>query len=236
MVASERGEAHLAYWQKQLAGTPPVLRLFHDAPKNVSGLERRIHIARLSPALSADMRAFAASEGLNLATVFLGIFKLLLYQLSGEDELWVGMPVMVRPRRCFQNTLGYFVNMMVVRSCFQKEPSFIDFLKALRLTMTDGLDHSVYPFALLAQKLRFNLKNAAAKEAPSLYQAIFAFQNFTRPLAPAGEGLDTGLTVAHLAHIHQEGDEPLGLEVFEQADHFQLIMTHDSALLGESFV
>ncbi len=48
--------------------------------------------------------------------MYLAIFKGLLYQYTNQEDVIVGMPTMGRSEAQFESVIGYFINMIAVRS------------------------------------------------------------------------------------------------------------------------
>ncbi|HXH13353.1 MAG TPA: condensation domain-containing protein, partial [Alphaproteobacteria bacterium] len=230
MMASPEGREHLAYWQHQLAGPLPVLDLFGRRPRweIARRFEGRTHTRPLSAELSREIWRFAQSHQCNPSVVFLALFKLLLYRYSGQDDLIVGIPTMVRPEERFEALVGYFVNMIAVRSQVDGGRSFLDLMHQVELTLVDGLDHSAYPFVALLRSLHVP---QARGHAP-VFQVCFAYQNFVhrKELEGFGRKYAQPLSIEFVEGIHQEGEFELTLEVVAQHDRFVLNLKYDPEL------
>ncbi|TAL55533.1 MAG: hypothetical protein EPN89_00360, partial [Methylovulum sp.] len=215
MLAGDEGRDHLAYWKQQLAGELPVLALPADHPRRfVQTFNGHSHECRLEPALTQKLREFAPLHGVNLSVLYLAVFTVLLYRYTGQNDILVGMPTLGRPQRRFEALIGYFINMVVIRSRLSGETRFTELLKTLQLTVLDGLDHAALPFPVLVRELAVSRDQAMSP----VYQVSFAYQNFARPL----EHAETG--IALVEGIHQEGEDELGLEVYEEKDRTLLKM------------
>lgn len=66
-----------------------------------------------------------------MATLLLAIFKGLLYRYTGQTDILIGTPSAGRPQQRFEETIGYFINMVVIRSQVEGHTSFLDYLKQL---------------------------------------------------------------------------------------------------------
>lgn len=221
MLSSNAGEEHGSYWKQQLSGTLPILNLPTDRPRpSVQSFKGQTYSSRLSPELTRQIKSFAKAHYMNLSVVFLGIFKVLLHRYTGQDDVIVGMPTMVRPQEHFDSLVGYFVNMIPIRSQVLGEQSFSEFIKALQLTLIDGLDHAAYPFPVLVREL--NLPRTQANSP--VFQVGFFYQNFLQStnIKRIQEQYQGTLSIEVVDGIHQEGEYEFVLEVFEQKDGFVL--------------
>ncbi|MDO9105380.1 MAG: amino acid adenylation domain-containing protein [Methylovulum sp.] len=228
MLASAAGQEHLRYWQQQLAGEIPPLALPTDYPRPaVQRFNGKTYEVPLSPVLAQQLKALAAAQGMTLSVVFLAAFKVLLYRYSGQVDIAVGMPTLGRPQRRYEDIIGYFINMIVIRSRFSAEQTFTDVLNKLRLTVVDGLDHAEYPFPGLVRELKINRDPAVAP----LFQVSYAYQNFVSANdASAFAGLEM------LSGIHQEGADDIGLEIHEAADGYVVKIDYNCDLFADSTI
>lgn len=110
----ERKEEQLcSYWEKQLAGELPVLKLPTDRPRPpVRRLKREAETFRLSDELSVRLRQLASDNQTTLYTTLLAAVQVLLARLSGQDDVVVGSPMTLRKERAFSQTVGLFTDLI----------------------------------------------------------------------------------------------------------------------------
>ncbi|MCP4996507.1 MAG: amino acid adenylation domain-containing protein, partial [Gammaproteobacteria bacterium] len=232
LLAGDKGRRHLAYWQTQLSGDLPVLSLPLDSPRpSLQRFEGDIYQVTLDPDLTQKVRALAESGRVSLAVLFLSIFKLLLYRYTGQEDILIGMPTVGRPQRRFEETMGYFINMVVIRSQVQGNTSFMAYLKALHLIMIDALDHAAYPFPKLVAGL--NVKRDPAMSP--LFQVSYAFQNFipsTELKALESYGTEAA-TYEFIDEIQAAGEFDLALEILDVEDSYLLKLKYNSGLFHQ---
>ncbi len=223
-LESERGEGDLAYWKEKLVAPLPILELPTDfARPSEPSYKGETHSRGLSKELSEQLRRLARSLNVNLSILFLAGFKAVLSRYTNQEEIVVGMPTRGRPDSRFDSTIGYFINMVALRSKIEKESSFSDFLKELQLTVADALDHADYPLSALVRALPIE----RTRSASPLFQAAFLFQNFfqSNPLSKTAESLPA-LQIQLMEEIRQEGEFELALEVYEKGDQLQLNLSY----------
>jgi amino acid adenylation domain-containing protein len=216
-LASDKGAAQLAYWTARLSGERPALDLPADRasdplrPLSAASLERRV-----DPEVAQAVRAAAKALRVTRPAFFLAVLNMLLHRYTGAGDILVGMPVMGRPKRHFESSVGCFANMIVMRSMVSADMPAADLVKQTHATMIDGLDHADVPFATVARRL-----GRTPLDGP-LYDVAFAYQNFfdARPLG-AGATLITD--------VRQPGGDALGLELFEEGDALRIVANYDAA-------
>ncbi|MDJ0460312.1 non-ribosomal peptide synthetase [Streptomyces sp. H27-C3] len=226
-LAGPEGARHRAFWQDALLGPLPVLNLdIERSPAPGAAAVGKTARLALPMALAAEVRDLCAARGVKPAVLFLAVYELLLHRYSGERDLIVGVPSMGRPGPSYDDSVGYFVNMVPVRHGVRRDEPFTDFLRELTLVMADGLDHAAYPFPRIVQDLSLRTGPGASP----VFQVSYVFQN-KRMMHVADEVLDLGLarSLRFVDEIAQEGEFKLHLEVFENAaDDYTLHLKYDA--------
>ncbi|HVG10753.1 MAG TPA: amino acid adenylation domain-containing protein [Thermoanaerobaculia bacterium] len=169
-VATERerlegraAERHWTYWRERLAGELPVCELPADRPRPpVRSFRGGSCTRRMRLELPAS-RAFPfLVAGLDV----------LLHRMSGQTDLLIGSPMSGRLAPGFDDTLGYFVNPVVLRSDLSGSPTFGQLLERVRGIAMGALRHQEYPFPLLVERLQPERDPAR----PPVFQVMLAFQ------------------------------------------------------------
>ncbi len=173
LLASAEGERLRAYWMQQLAGELPVLNLPTDRPRppvqTYRGSSRGFNV---SADLTHGLKALSQSNGATLYMTLLATFQTLLYRYTEQPDIALGSPVSGRDRGMLAGLVGYFVNLVVVRSRVTGDPTFNEFLAHVRQTTLAAFDHHDYPFALLVEHLQ---PERDPSRSP-LFQVMFVLQ------------------------------------------------------------
>ncbi len=169
-----RGEAldrELAWWRERLAGAPELLELPTDRPRPAVQTYRGTHEqAELPPELPERLAALARSEGATLFMVTLGAFQVLLSRYAGSDDVVVGSPIAGRTQSELEGLIGFFVNVLVLRTDLSGEPSFREALRRVRAVTLGAYEHQEVPFERLVAELQ---PERSMSHAP-LFQAMFS--------------------------------------------------------------
>ncbi|MET0333044.1 MAG: condensation domain-containing protein, partial [Rhizobacter sp.] len=234
LLASDAGSRHLAYWRGQLAQPLPVLELPGDLPRHLSQRDQgRTHGLRIDDASRQRIRVLASQLRVSPAVFFLAVYKLLLQRYSAQRDLIVGVPNVGRPEPRFEQLVGYFINMVPVRSRIDPQESFAHFARALQLTLADGLEHAAYPFAALVR----NLKVPRHAGQSPIFQVAYEYQSASVVGEASGGASDNGATaVRRVQGLNQEGEYELVLEVLEHTDGFGLNIKHDPQLFSAGYI
>ncbi|HEX7238923.1 MAG TPA: MupA/Atu3671 family FMN-dependent luciferase-like monooxygenase, partial [Longimicrobiaceae bacterium] len=203
-------ERQLAFWRAELAGAPPVLDLPTDRPRPaVQGSREGVLALALPASTSRALRALSRREGATLFMTLLGAWQLLLARWSGEDDVSVGSPVAGRTRLETEGLIGFFVNMLVLRTEVRAEASFPELLGQVRETTLGAYAHQDIPFEKLVEELA---PQRSLTHAP-LFQVTFSLQSRERAAPWSGS-----------LRMEQMGDEEgaakydLALDLAESGD------------------
>ncbi len=173
MLATAEGKKQEEYWLKQLGGDLPVLELPCDRPRPaVQTYRGSLAFSQLDPELTTGLKRIAKDHEMTLNMVLLAGYQLMLHQLSGQDDLLVGMPTSGRSRNEFASIVGYFVNPVVSRSRLEGLATTADYFAQVRASMLGALEHQDFPLPLLVDIL----KPERDPSRSTLFQCLFVMQ------------------------------------------------------------
>ncbi|MCP4662030.1 MAG: non-ribosomal peptide synthetase, partial [bacterium] len=181
-------EEQLSYWRRQLAGAPPTLELPCDRPRALRRSYRGTTLGlRLTPELSAGLRALSAEHGCTLFVTLLTGFAILLGHTSGQSDVVVGSPVANRQRTELEGLIGFLLNTLALRLDLagdSPDRPFTELLGRVREVTLEAFAHQDLPFAKLVEELQ---PERDLGQTP-FYQVMFVLQS-TPPAAFRMPGL-----------------------------------------------
>jgi len=145
----------LNYWVNQLQDAPELLKLPTDYPRpkiqqNQGGLVNfSLPKTQLEP-----LSRLARQHHCSLQMVLFTTFVLLLHRYSGQTDICVGVPRVMRHQRQTENMIGLFLNLLVLRTQVPPQTRFIDLLQQVRQRALDAYAHQDIPFEYLVNHLR----------------------------------------------------------------------------------
>jgi natural product biosynthesis luciferase-like monooxygenase protein len=161
------------FWRTRLPANLPVLELPTDLPRPPLQSFRGAAVPiAISAELSARVRALSRALSVTPYSVLLAAFQLLLARYSGQSEFVVGTPVSGRTRAQWDNTVGYFVNVLPLLTRVAKHVSGTELALSAQASALDALEHQDYPFVSLVERL-------APTRDPSrspLFDVMFVFE------------------------------------------------------------
>ena len=167
-------EKLLAYWKKQLDGAPLVLDLPADGARPpVQSYQGATYQFQVGAELTGKLKSLSREQGATLFMTLVAGFQALLYRYTGQRDFVIGTPVANRSRQEVEPLIGFFVNLLVLRSEFTAEMTFAEHLKRVRETALDAYAHQELPFEKLVEELQ---PERDLSRSP-VFQVLFALQN-----------------------------------------------------------
>ena len=169
-------ETQLTYWKHQLSDLP-VIELLTDRPRPPFQSYRGAKQSFVFPkVLSDQLQALSRKQGVTFFMTLLAAFQTLLYRYTGQQDIAVGSPIAGRTRSEVEGLIGFFVNMLVLRSDLSGNPTFCELLARVRKIALGAYEHQDVPFEKLVEILH---PERDLSRSP-LFQVMFALQNVPR--------------------------------------------------------
>lgn len=164
----------LTYWQQQLSGNLPVLQLPLDGIRPVSRPFKGAGLPFSLPKnLTEALKKLSLQEGSTLFMTLLAAFKTLLYRYTGQEDVIVGSPIANRNHTDFETLIGFFSNILALRTDLSGNPSFRELLSRVRKVTLEAYAHRDLPFKYLIELLQ--LEGNLYHQPP--LQVVFEFLN-----------------------------------------------------------
>jgi amino acid adenylation domain-containing protein len=169
-------DAQLAYWTERLAGVS-VLDLPGDRPRPSlpSGRGARLAFA-LPDSLMASLEAVGRARGATRFMLLLAGFQALLHRYTGDTDLAVGTPIANRRAAELDGLIGFFVNMLALRTDLSGDPSFGQLVERVREVALGAYANQDVPFEKLVEELH---PERSLGQNP-LFQVMFILQTAPR--------------------------------------------------------
>ncbi|MEH2232807.1 MAG: amino acid adenylation domain-containing protein [Nostoc sp.] len=183
-------ETQLNYWKQQLAGSPPLLELPTDRVRSPMQTNRGgIKHFGLNYHLTQKLKSLSQQSGATLFMTLLAGFVTLLSRYSNQQDILIGSPIANRNRSEIESVIGFFVNILVLRTDVSGNPSFWELLQRVRQVAMEAYSHQDVPFEQVVEALQ---PERNLSYSP-LFQVMFVLQN-----TPPGKLELPGLTLTPL--------------------------------------
>jgi acyl carrier protein len=152
-----------AYWNKQLRGEVPILKLPVDYPSSsIINKESSGYRIILNENKKNKLNELAREYSTTLYVVLLTTFNYFLFDLSKQKDVLIGTATFGREHADLQNVIGYFINTTILRNEINDEESFIDLLKRVNENTLYALEYQSYPLELIVDELKIKYPKISA--------------------------------------------------------------------------
>lgn len=142
------------YWLKEFSGNLPKVELPTDKSRAaIKTYDGKPMYFTIDYTVKEQIAAICSKLDVSLFMFLLSVTKLLLYKYSGQKDLIIGSPVAGRNHPSLNNLIGFFVNMVGLRTAIDPNASFETYLLQVKEKVLDGFDHQSYPFDQLIEDL-----------------------------------------------------------------------------------
>ncbi|MBD0693648.1 hypothetical protein BG452_13700 [Streptomyces sp. CBMA123] len=216
-------QRQLAYWTERLAGLAPVPPArTADAPAGTVAPGARAVATQWTTvpgAVHDALRAVYRSERVTPFMLLLAAFAVVLHRRSGATDIAVGTRAAVRSRPEFESAVGFFVNLLVIRTEVDPDASFRDLLRDVRRAALGAYGHRELPFERVVERLR--PRRGGGFRSP--VNVLFSHQS-TPEVPPAFPGLTARLLNHDPGTLYD-----LDLVFYEEDGDLRALLSHRRA-------
>ncbi|RZM70325.1 non-ribosomal peptide synthetase, partial [Pseudoalteromonas rubra] len=216
------------YWHTCLAELPELHNLPLDYPRPARQTFNGAIVESVVDTLTCErLRAFCDAQR---ASLFMGIqaaFSVLLARYSQETDIVMGTPVANREQDEVANLIGFFANMLVLRSDLSSQPDFLTVLQRSKEMLLGAYAHQQYPF----EKLVEDIQPARNMSFSPLFQVMIVMQNNEQHTLDLSD-----VSISHLPQSEPSAKYDLSLCITEQADQLALSWEYNCDLFAADTV
>lgn len=167
-------ESSIAYWLKQLADVPAELTLPIDPEDRTEKFHGSTVQRQINSSLVQQLERLAQDYGVTLASLILSLFLLLLFKLTKQSDICVGIGAAGRTHPQLEQLVGLMVNILPIRVQITDFMTFTELTYLVAQIMAEALTHQEAPFDEVIRIL--NPPRRAGRQP--LFNVLFAFQSF----------------------------------------------------------
>lgn len=228
LLKSAEMEKQESFWLETLKGDIPVLGLpnRNDIYSQKSG-RGGVEIVALSDEQSEVLKRFAVQSNTTAYNVFLSVLYVLLYNYSGQEDIWIGTPVSERHIPWVDQTMGFIINSIVLRNFPRGDIRFQDFLSNVSERTLDAFSNQNYPFDKLVEKIAVDRD----VEKNPLFDVMLVMQKNEKEILASNN-----LEIEQVSVSTGRAKVALTLGIREYSDYFELEFEYASEIFDEAMI
>ena len=155
LSSSEQSRTVAEFWKRTLREPPPRVTFPHDRAPFSDEMSHSSSGYRsvLPTALTRQLRSVAGSNQTSLFMVLFAAYNLLLRDLSRAQDLIIGIPSANRSDPDIQNTVGFIVDSVIIRTRVESAVNFSEFLRGVSDHVLVSLENAHYPVELACSEV-----------------------------------------------------------------------------------
>lgn len=154
---------------------------------------------KLDPALISAIKKTGAKTGCSFVVTLLSAFEVLLHQITGQQEIVLGLPAAGQAASGYYGLAGHCVNLLPIKSVLKEASTFSSYLKQRKTEILDALEHQQFSLGTLLKTLRLPRDASRLPLVPVVFNMDM--------------NMDDGVAFAGLTHrLHYN---PRAFETFE---------------------
>ncbi|MGO4295021.1 amino acid adenylation domain-containing protein, partial [Chitinophaga sp. RAB17] len=153
-LSSPAIQVHKNYWLQQFEDSLPVLELPAEKPRPsiktyAGGATHKV----INATISKGIKTLCQEQGSTLFMGLLAAVNALLHRYTGQEDIVIGIPIAGREHVDLEYQIGFYSNMLPIRSRPRGSESYRSLLSATREQTLDAYVHQAYPFDELVDAL-----------------------------------------------------------------------------------
>ena len=154
MIDGELGARHWQHWRRNLEDAPPVLNWFTDLrrPESFTGQADVVPLT-FSHGIGDKIKRIASKQSTTTTAVVMAALQVFISRYTREKDFLIGSPFSGRGHRKFEDTVGFFVNMLPLRADLTDDPSFATLVDRVGQTLVKALEHESFPLAEIVRRI-----------------------------------------------------------------------------------
>lgn len=154
MVGGKQWKESQKYWLAKLEKELPVIDFPADYERPmVKSTQGDTTEFLITEPLSDKLQSYTVKQEVSLFMILMSALKVVLYKYTGQQDLIINAPISGRNHPQLEDQIGFFVNMLPLRTMIDTEDDFISVLQKVRKTTLEAFEHGMYPFDKIIEDL-----------------------------------------------------------------------------------
>lgn len=169
------------FWLTYLQGEIPIIELptYSERPDSQTYKGKRLTF-RFSKATYSALCKLGNEKDSTRFMTLISVLNLLFYKYTGLKDVVLGTSVADRSHPAVQEMVGYFLNVIALRTAFKESNTFIELLENTRDSILKAYEHQDYPF----EKVVHNLGIERDPSRSPVFDVVVLFHNYDHSIVP----------------------------------------------------
>lgn len=142
------------YWLNRFKGKTYATNIPTDyLREEVRGFQGSIQKFEIEDGVLDKIKDLSNRSGTTLYMILLSVYNVLLFKYSGERDIITGSPIACRNNSDLENMIGIFVNSIPMRNSVNKDESFNDLLRRVKVNSIEAYKNQEYQFEDLVERI-----------------------------------------------------------------------------------
>lgn len=225
-LTGESLEKFRRFWMKEFEDGIPLLELPTDfsRPETPTGKGHK-QVFKIQNDFSEDLRTYARKNDVTLFVWLFTAVKVLLYKNTGQRDIVAGVPIDGRDHPDLDHQIGFYTNMLPVRTQLDPESPFADLLIKVRNHFLAVYEHGVYPFNMIVEDLEVTRE----LNRSNLFDVMIQLQDF-RLLDKNDQLMSDDVNISLLGSVDQTSKVDITFLWEDTGDEIQLDIIYNPDL------
>ena len=167
--------SHMEFWKEQFKDGIPVLELPTDFPRPAVKTYRGSNIyTAFDSSLVEQLQELTAQRQASMFMTLLTLLNGYLNRCTKQSDFVVGTSTGGRHHKDLENQIGFYVNLLPIRTKIANDETFNSLLDKVRGNVLSVFDHQMYPFEKIAEDLGVKRDTSRAP----VFDVALVFLNF----------------------------------------------------------
>jgi amino acid adenylation domain-containing protein len=220
------------YWEGKLSGITARKRLETDHHRGgAKQYKGRLVRRMIDEEQSRKLRGKAAELGVSVYMLLLAAVKVLIYRMSGEEDVAVASPVMRRGKEEQEGQIGLYLNTVVLRTAVRGSDRLREVVERVKETVLEAMEHSGVGLEIVSREMRRDGKGHGA----SLYDVVVTMDEEAGAQAEDAPPLE-GVTIREWGEWNDVSKNEIWIGFSERGERIAVGVNYDSGLYEEESV
>jgi len=220
-ITSADYETHKKFWVQQFCDPVPSMELpvLQQEQVLTAGEGGRVHFRVEAGFIKEELRSMAG-EGVTEFALLYTYFLLFMVQLTGQDDLVIGIVTSGRDRQQLEDIAGMFSKTLPVRFKLNPDISFRRLVEAINRHLVKIYDHQLFDLSGIQAEINKTRKTFNG----DLFNVMLVYQNYERE-----QSAEAGKQFTYYEHRNNTSKYPLTLLVSGNGGQWDCILEYSSA-------